>query len=168
MFTVKQKGQAMLEVVITISILIGVIMGLVVLSTSVFSLSKKSVNETQAAYLAQEGFEAIRKIRDLNWDDIGTLDENQNYYLSYDTETKTWSLTTTPSNIDGYERIIQAANALREDVNVNGEIDGADPINPNGTLIDTDTKKIVITISWIDRSNAPRSYSAKSYLTNWR
>jgi len=167
MFKKKQKGQSMLEVIITISILIGVILGLVVLSTSVFFLSQKSVNETQAAYLVQEGFEALRKIRDSNWDDIAVLNENTDYYLLYDSETKIWSLTTTPNDIDGYERKIRINNALREDINVNGQIDAEDPINPNGVLIDTDTKKIIITVNWMDRSNASRNYSATSYLTNW-
>lgn len=157
----------MLEVIISIAILTGVILGLVALSTLLFTLSKTSVNETKATYLLQEGFEAMRKIRDSSWNNISTLDENLDYYLLYDNEAKTWSLINSSDNLNGFTRKIRIYDALREDANSNGQIDAPDPINPDGTLIDTDTKRIVITVSWKDKSNLSRNYTATSYLTNW-
>lgn len=157
----------MVEVMISISILAGVILGLVALSISFFTLSKTNVNETKAAYLLQEGFEAVRKIRDLEWTNISALNANLDYYLVYNETAKTWSLTTSSNEAGGFTRKIRVANALREDTNSNGELDAADPVKPDGTLVDTETKKIVITVSWKDKGNLPRDYTAESYLTNW-
>lgn len=157
----------MSEAIVSIAIFVGVILGVLVLLISIFVLSRTSVNETKAAYLLQEGFEAVRNIRDSSWDNISLLDENLNYYLVYDDVTKTWSLADSGSEVDGFTRIVKVSNALREDINSNGQLDTSDPINPNGTLVDEETKRIVITISWKDKSNLQRHYTATTYLTNW-
>lgn len=163
----QQKGQALIEVIVATSVFVGVILGLVTLVTAVFSVSRSGVNETQAASLAQEGFEAMRKIRDASWENLANLDENTDYYLVYDEETKNWSLETTPSTIDIFTRRVRVVNATRLDENNNGQIDYSDPIAPDGTLIDAETKKISITLNWKDKSNQDRSFTATSYLTNW-
>lgn len=164
---ISQKGQSLIEAPISIAILVGLVLGLITLIITVFTLSKKSVNETKASSLIQEGFEAVRQIRDGSWDNLANLNEEQDYYLLFDGQTHLWVLTQTPSVIDIFTRKIRVTSALRLDANDNGQIDGTDPIAFNGTLVDPNTKKITITLTWKDRSSAERTSIANSYLTNW-
>lgn len=62
-----EKGFSLTEVMIAIMILTVAIVSATSLLTGLINSNKNNVNTLQAYYLAQEGIEAVRNIRDTNW-----------------------------------------------------------------------------------------------------
>lgn len=64
-----KKGFGLLEVVITVAIIVVILGGLVAIGRAAEINSIKTQERAQAVYLAQEGLETVRQIRDSNWID---------------------------------------------------------------------------------------------------
>lgn len=93
------KGVSLVEVLVGISILAAM---LVVIGNSInnyVAARAALLNNTKATYLAEEGLEIIRAVRDNNWNTIDALPTNTSRYLSV--STTTFSIVTTPEVIDG-------------------------------------------------------------------
>src|SRR3990167_8541004 len=59
----KQKGQSILEIIITLSILALVLGGLVIVIVNSLKNSQFSKNQAQATKLAEEGLDAVRSMK---------------------------------------------------------------------------------------------------------
>lgn len=84
-----QKGFTMLEVIVAISMLTVGIIGASALITQTISLAATSSNRLIASFLAQEGIELVRNIRDRNWLqglnwDSGLDPDPNGYQIDYD------------------------------------------------------------------------------------
>lgn len=151
----KSSGFGLMEAIAGVSV-IGIFMVSVMLS---IQLSQKTVNESvrssQAAFLLEEGFEAIKIIRDIGWTPgISGLSTGTNYYLGFNGTS--WVSTSTNAYIDGiFERKFALANVYR---------DANDDIAVSGTL-DAGTKKVTVYISWMGRAGTT-TRNASIYLTN--
>ncbi len=67
MLQIKEKGFTFLEVIIAVFILVvGIVAAYLVSQTPIF-YTQNSINRLTAAFLAQEGIEIVRNIRDNNW-----------------------------------------------------------------------------------------------------
>lgn len=67
MLKTKEKGFTFLEVIIAIFVLVvGIVAAYLVSQTPIF-YTQNSINRLTAAFLAQEGIEIVRNIRDENW-----------------------------------------------------------------------------------------------------
>lgn len=117
------------------------------------SLSNPSL--FQASFLAEEGVEAVKFMRDSSWNtNIATLSTSTSYTLVFDGAT--WKASTTPTFIDGkFDRRVVVGDVSR---NVNGDID------PAGSF-DINTKKITVTVSWL-KDNATTSREITTYVSN--
>lgn len=119
----------------------------------------ENLKSAKGAYLAQEGIEAVKIIRDTNWSTISTLSDNTNYYLYFDTASSTnntWKATSTISFIDSIFLRTFKLNAVYRDS------DGR--IQTSGTL-DTNTKKISVSVSWQSK-NSTTTKTLSTYITN--
>ncbi len=154
----KNKGFGLLEIVIAVAIVGGALWAL----ASVFLLAERaqelSREKLQAVFLAEEGLETLRYLRDSGWSsNIATLSINTDYYLSFDSGASQWSIVSTPpAKIEGvFERSFRIENVLRDS--------GAN-IAPVGTN-DPETRKIIMNVAWSFQQSS-ENVSLEAYLAD--
>jgi prepilin-type N-terminal cleavage/methylation domain-containing protein len=149
------QGFSLIEVLIAVSVL-GVLAVVLMSSTNKgIILSNQALSEVQAGFILDEGAEAVKSLRDINWANISGVTDNTNYYLSFNNTTNLWSLSVTPSKIDSFTRTVVFSPVYR---------DANDDIASSGTL-DSGTKKVTITTSWPTNGNTI-SKSISFYISN--
>ncbi len=161
-FTNKKKiinssGFSLVEVLIASAIISLTSIALMSAATKGIELSNRALKQVQASQLIEEGVEAVKSIRDTNWDTISGLTPAINYYLSFDTNTNLWSLDTIQTDkIDGlFTRLIVFSDVNR---------DSNDDIAEIGTL-DVGTKKVNVFVTW-PAPGGINSKNLKFYLAN--
>jgi prepilin-type N-terminal cleavage/methylation domain-containing protein len=155
----KQKanlGFTLVEVLVACSIITVVVLATMSAVQKSLQLSNLVLRQTQANFLLEEGAEAVRSIRDTSWTTISNLTLNTDYYLSYDLNLNSWSLSFTPNTIDSFTRKVIFESVSR---------DSNDDIASSGTL-DTGTKKATITVSWPSTISGITSKSLSFYLAD--
>jgi type II secretory pathway pseudopilin PulG len=85
----KNKGFMMVEIVIATSIIAILIISMMSVVQRGISISRQSLHTIQAAYLLEEGAEAVRILRDNAWTNISELSTSLTYYLKI---YKSWTL----------------------------------------------------------------------------
>jgi prepilin-type N-terminal cleavage/methylation domain-containing protein len=144
MFSLKQKkflyGFTLIEVMIASALVATVTISFLSFAQRGLGLSSRSLRQVQATLLLEEGAEAVKTIRDANWTNISGLTLNNTYYLSYNTSTNVWSLSTTLNDIDGVFTRTVVVDSVNRDSN--------DDIVASGGTTDTGTKKVTVTVSW--------------------
>ena len=101
-------------------------------------VSRQAFHTTQAAFLLEEGAEAVRAFRDNAWSNIADLTVGTNYYPTF--SGGTWTLSATPNSVGIFTRTVSLANVNRDNTT-------SDIVSAGGTL-DTETKLITITVLW--------------------
>lgn len=117
------------------------------------SISNPSI--FRASFLAEEGIEAVKYIRDESWSsNIGSLSLGTSYTLTFNG--LAWGVTTTPLFIENiFDRRISFSDVYR---------DASGNIAESGSL-DANTKQVVVTVSWLkDTSTTTRQIT--TYVTN--
>lgn len=160
------EGISTIEILIVVAFIsIGLtgLLGVISYSLRVSTLVKEN---TQANFIAQETLEAVRNFRDgTDWDTNGLRDyilpaatTSGPYYPELDTafDPPKWKLASGTETIDGFTRKIVFEKVSR---------DGNDNIEQTYNLIrdDPNTRKVIITISWVDKG-----IKLVTYLTNWK
>lgn len=83
----KNSGITVVEVLVGIAIF-SVALTILLLSLNLFLAARHDVNrETKALYLAEEGIEAVRYLRDIDWNVLTGYTVDTPYYLSMTTST---------------------------------------------------------------------------------
>ncbi|MES2059455.1 MAG: hypothetical protein V4438_00305 [Patescibacteria group bacterium] len=152
-----KTGMGLVEVVIGSAILAT---GFIIL-IQVYGLYARAavanVSKIQAAFLLEEGQEAVRVMRDKSWSsNIAPLTAGSTYYLYWNGTL--WTSTTTASMIDHkFARTAILQNVYR---------DASQNIAVSGTS-DANIKKIVVSVGWKDSPTAATTTkSVSTYLTN--
>ena len=136
----KNKGSMLIEVIVATALISILMLALVSVAQKSLDLSERSLKQVQASFLLEEGVEAVKTVRDNSWTNISSVTTGVNQYLSFDTGTNTWSLSSTPSTIDNvFTRTIVVDAVYR---------DGTDDIASSGT-VDPNTKKVTVNVSWL-------------------
>jgi len=155
----QKTGFGLLEIVIAASIISAVIFSL----SFVFLISQKlettSSNKIRANFLAEEGLEASRFLRDKSWStNLAALSAGTNYYLAFATTTSTWSIGAAgPDKVDNlFYRKVTTENVSR---------DSNDNIVSSGGTNDPDTKKINMEVAWRERG-ATTTVTISTYLSD--
>jgi len=152
----QNKGFGLLEIAIGISIISLSIFSLTAVSNLALKLTEESARNTQASFLLEEGVEALKILRDSSWSiDIMPLASGTVYYLSF--ADHNWQTTSTNIYIDG---IFERSFVLQD---VNRDIN--DDIVSSGGILDSDTKKIIVSVSWRSR-NSTTTQSVSAYIVN--
>ncbi len=150
------KGFFLIEVVIAVAVITVVLVSMLGIIQDTVEASQRSLERTQVAYLLEEGFEAVKTIRDESWTTITNLSDGTPYYVSWNGTS--WSLTTTASTIGMFSRSIVFSSVAR---------DSNDDIVDSGGTVDTRTRKGVVTITWTTPSGN-RSEELTFYLADIR
>ncbi len=154
-----KKGSGLVEILIAIFIFTVILGSLITVSGMYISTAFDSLKSTKAAYIAQEGIEAVKIIRDTGWNYISTLSENTDYYFYFDTSSSTnntWYATSTFSYIDSiYVRTFNLEPVYR---------DSSGRITDSGFL-DPYTKKVTVSVSYLLK-NSTTNKSLSTYIAN--
>ena len=151
-----KKGMGLVEVVVGVSILAVAGVSLMLAFGFYVQTAAAAPRPIQAAFLEDEGMEAMRLLRDGSWSNISSLTPGTPYYVSFNASTTVWTIGTAPKMIDSiFERKIVVASVNR---------DGSSNISASGTN-DPNTKKITVSVSWSSRG-ATTTKQLVGYLTN--
>lgn len=115
-----------------------------------------NAQELQSAFLAEEGLEAIRILRDNSWSsNIATRTSSSTFYIAW--SGTTWLATSSNQYIDSmFERSVIFYDVYR---------DANQDITTSGGTLDSNTKKVTVSVSW--RTPSGTSTRALSmYLSN--
>jgi hypothetical protein len=149
-------GFGLVEVLIGCSIIVVGILGLISSYSIYIKYAYANMYNVQAAYLAEEGIEAMTFIRDNGWTKyITPLSTSTLYYLSF--ANNIWNATTTLQYEDAmFLRTIELDEVMR---NISGE-----QVATGGT-VDEDTKLITVRVQYL-YGGATTTHSLATYLTN--
>ena len=154
------KGTGLVEVLVATFIFSIILSALITASNSYFSNSEDSLKSEQAAYLAEDGVEAVKTIRDISWTNISSLSTTTNYYLYLDLSSSTnvlWRATTTATSSNpSFTRVLRLADVQRD---VNGRI-----VSSGGT-VDPKSKQVTVSLTWLAKSGTTTK-SIVTYVTS--
>ncbi len=150
-------GMSIIEILIGCSI---IVIGIIALSstfTKYVTYALGNENNIQAAYLAEEGLEAMTFLREKSWTTyITPLVPGTTYYFSWDTTNLFWNTTTVPQYVGTkFLRKITIADVNR---------DGSDEIAVSGTN-DPDTQKVTVSVEYF-QGHATSTRTLTTYITN--
>ncbi len=149
-------GLTLVEVLIAASIVLVFVVALTGVHSLYLRTALKSGNVIKATYLAEEGIEAVRFLRNTSWDtNIATLILDTNYGMVFNGTT--WQASTTNTTIDGmFVRTVVFSAVYR---------DSSQDIVISGGTLDPNTLKVTSTVSW-DSPGASSNKVISTYLTN--
>jgi len=161
-----QKGQSLLEIVITTAIIVTVITAILGLVTQSLVASGSSKLKTQAAFLAQEAMEIVHNIRDTNWKK-GTTP----WYTNFHNGTNNgWYKPNAYNSTTGWSLLYISTGET--DATENFNLDGTDfkraiYVEDMGTMVTTDDKrKVTVKVIWVERGSTNK-VETSTILTNW-
>lgn len=146
-----KRGFGLVEIVIASAIISATIFSLVYVFVIATRLEAQASNKIRANFLAEEGLEVLRLLRDASWSSyLAPLNTSTTYYLSFNAAASAWSIVTTnPGQIDGlFSRKITLENVSRAPLTDDIEA------TYNAANDDPDTKKINVEVSWNERGLA--------------
>jgi len=150
------SGLTLVEVLIATAIIMGFLTTLVTVHNAYLNSSFSNLDSVKATYLAEEGTESIKGLRDASWiANINSLSNGTPYYLSF--VGGAWTTTTTPSLIDSQFSRTIVFNSVNRDV--------SSDITTTGGTLDPNTREVLVTVSWLDHA-ATSTRVLDTYITN--
>ena len=152
-----QSGLTLVEVLVAAAIILVFISALISAHNLYLTTAFSGLKKVKAIFLAEEGIEAIKLMKDKSWtSNIAPLTNGTNYYLTYDSATSLWESIATNTYIDSlFERRFVLSAVYR---------DGNQDIASSGTL-DANTKQVIVYVSWSEKG-ATSTKSVATYVTN--
>lgn len=151
---VHKKGFMVIEVLMAVSIITASILATMAVAEKSVRVSKQSLHSFQAAYLLEEGAEAVRVVRDNGWTNITGMSLATDYYPTFGGGT--WTLSATPNIVGNFIRVVRVESVNRDNTTKD--------ISSLGTL-DPDTKLVTVNVSWTEGGTAV-SKSLQFYIMN--
>jgi len=151
------RGTGLIEIVIGTAIITVVLAFCFAAVNGFFLIGKKTSDRIAATYLAEEGVEAVRFIRDSGWATIAGLSVDTPHYLAI--SPAIISIGSTPEALPDFERTVTFRDVYR----ANASDDIVASTSPAGKSVDPNTKLVEVSVY------APRSdvrVTLAAYLTN--
>lgn len=142
-----KNGFGLIEIVVASAIVSISLFALIGASKASFQAVDKSLMQKRAEFLAEEGIEVVKILRDASWSTyIDPLISGTTYYSSFNPSTNTWSLSTVnPGAVDGiFTRTIVASDVYRR----NSDSDIVDISSPDPKTVDSGTILVTSRITW--------------------
>lgn len=155
----REEGFGLLEIVIGVAIISFALLGVVFAGGTYERVSRENRDMIKASFLASEGIEAMRSIRDGSFSAFTVLVAGTPYYLVF--SGTAWQATDTPQTIDGlFTRTILLQDVLRDDTTY--EIS----TSSIGTHVDADIREVISRVVWAHAATGTRTIEARTYLSN--
>lgn len=152
------SGMSLVEVIVGAAIISTALIAIVGVFGGLSKLSYRNTARIQAAMLAEEGVEALKTMRDAGWTSkISPLNTSGTTYRLFWTGSAWTSTTTSSALIDNMFDRTFVVTPVNRDVSFN--------VVSSGGSVDTNSRKIVVTVSWLD-DNATTSKSLEDYIFN--
>jgi Tfp pilus assembly protein PilV len=150
-------GFSLIEALIAASIITFSILAIVGIYSTFVQQTFTNTSAIQAYYLADEGIEALKSMRNMGWTaNISALTTGTPYRFYFNNSLSRWEATTSTALIDNtFDRTFTLASAYR-DTNEN--------FAGSGTM-DADSRLVTVNVSWRDK-NATSTKTLMTYLTN--
>ena len=155
-----QRGFSLAEVIIGTALILLSLTGLVSGYSFYLKAGLKNTDALKAAFLLQEGAEAVTLLRDDGWSGLSSLTSGVTYYLSW-TGTK-WTATSTATTTDTlFTRTITLDAVYRR----TSDKDIVASSSPDAKTLDANTRKLTVRVSW-GAASSTEERQAVTYLTN--
>ena len=153
-----KKGMSLVEVVVAVFVFSVILSSLVIASNLYLSGAGDSLKNTQGAYLAEEGIEALKIIRDTGWVNFTAISTSTtpNHYLYFNTASSTWKYTDTATTSGAFIRKFNIADEKRDSITGDVSTTG---------VYDQYTKQVTVSVSWLSKTGTTTK-SLSSYITN--
>lgn len=150
------RGFTLIEVIVGAAIIGSSIVAILGVYGGLTNLSYKNTSRIQASFLAEEGVEVVRLLRDYGWGaNIAPLSVNTTYRLHWNGSV--WTATTSQARVDTvFDRTVTFSTVGR---------DGAYDVVTSGGTIDTGSRKAIVSVSWQD-AGATSSVQLETYIFN--
>ncbi|MCC2630347.1 MAG: seg [Candidatus Paceibacter sp.] len=151
-----QKGIALVEVLIGSAIITTGIVALIACYNIYLTYAFANSGNVQAAYLMEEGLEAMTLLRDKGWtNNFSKLSTTTVYYLRF--ATSTWATTTTAQYVDNtFLRSIELDDVFRD---TNGAV-----VSSGGTF-DANSRKVLVRLQYF-QGKGTTTKTMTTFLTN--
>ncbi|MBU6370674.1 MAG: type II secretion system protein [Patescibacteria group bacterium] len=159
MKTQRNKGMTLVEMLVGMAIFSVTLSALVIAANLYISNAGESLKSAKAAYLAEEGIEAVETIRDNGWSEISALSTSTSYYLSWSIASSTsgvWGTTTAATSTDGFARTFRLGAVNR---------DSTGHIVTIGGTADANTRLVTVSVAWLAKTGTTTK-SLSAYITN--
>lgn len=152
-------GFSLVEVVIGSALILLSVVGLVNGYGLYLKAGLRNTAALQAAFLLQEGVEAVTLMRDDGWSNLSSLSPGARYYLAWNGTR--WSATTTSAAIDGlFLRTFTLDDVYRRD----SDKDIVASSSPEAKSLDVNAKQLTMRVT--ASSTPPLTTQMTTYLTN--
>lgn len=156
-----QNGIGLIELLIVMAIITTGLVYLLGMASFSLRISGEKEKISQANFMAQEIMEGVRNFRDgTDWqmDGLGTLSILTPYHLEKTGFPAGWTLVLGEEIANGFTRSVIFSEVRRDD---------NDDIIENGGTLDTESKKITVSVLWTERGES-QQITLISFLTNWK
>ena len=143
--TATTKGIGLIEAIVALSIISAALTGAVFAHRRFVAVALQNSSRIKAAYLAEEGIEVARYLRDTGWTAyIATLANGVAYHLVFATTTASWIATTSVQTIDAdFTRTITFEPVYRRTL----DQDIVASTSPNPKSIDPNIRKVTTRVT---------------------
>ncbi len=135
------KGVSSVELLVGVSIAALILISASYTISMFMSTAQGVTEKTQALYLAEDGMELVRFVRDNDWANISALTVGTPYYLAVTGSSV--ALGTTPETIGSFSREVIVQNVYR-DATTADIVASTTP----GSVADPKAKYITVTVTW--------------------
>lgn len=148
-----------MEVLVAVSIITSSILAIVGVYSTFLKQTFINTPAIQAAYLSEEGVEALKSMRDFGWTtNIASLTVGTTYRPYFNSALSRWQATTSTSTamVDNtFDRTFVLATAYR---------DGSDNLASSGSS-DQNSRKVTVTVAW-KGTNGTSTKTLMTYISN--
>jgi len=162
------SGQSLIEVIIAVFILSTAITAVLALVTQNFIAAKPSKLKTQASFLAQEAVEIVNNIRDKNWNEGATWDNN--FYDPAVGKQDGWYKLNAFSSTNGWTLIWKSATEASDDTSPALSLDNVTftrYIKVAKFESSNDKRQIDVKVTWVEDGRNTQ-IETTNILTNWK
>ena len=149
------RGQMVIEIIVAVSIFAIIAATSIVVIVGSLSTARLAEEESQATFIATEGLEAVKSIRNQGWVNLA----NGSYGIASVSGAWVFSGSSDLDPSGKYTRVTSVISVSR---------DGSGNIVTSGGTVDPETKKVTSTVSWNFTPARQNSVVMNLYVTNWQ
>ena len=155
------RGFSLVEILVSVAVLIVSFVSVLTAFQAGLKHGRSSMENVQAAALAEEGIEVMTTLRDAGWNNMSSLEAEKEYDVRFN-GTK-WETTETPQVIDiVFRRTVAVSEVYRRD----SDKDIVPSNSPDAKSVDAGTKKITVRVSWATTTPPGKEKVMETYLMN--